>query len=225
MKSNTLVSSIVLGAALASASLFLGAVLFAGCAPQKEPVVMYPLTLPDEAFAHCPVSEGRVHHFVATFTFDVNGRVATVRVTPTTGNSSAPLAPPELCRCLEGVLSKTRPAEAVPEGVEKHASFTIMREGGRQGMGFDRAAAAEALGTVDLEPCRVAGAPSGQGHVTVTFGTSGTIVDAEVDEGPFVGNATGACIETQFKKARIPKFLGGNVKVGKAFTLMPLGEP
>ena len=58
-----------------------------------------------------------------------------------------------------------------------------------------------------------------------TFGNSGAIVDAEVDDGPFVGNATGACIETQLKKARIPKFLGGNVKVGKLFTLQPLGEP
>jgi hypothetical protein len=199
------------------ASLFVGALLLVGCAPQADPKVMYPLTLPDDAFAQCPVSEGRVHHFVATFTFDVSGRVATVHVAPPPGGSSASPAPAELCRCLEAVLSKTRPAEAVPEGVEKHAFFTLMREGGIQGMGFDRAAAATALGAVDLQPCRVTNAPSGRGHVTVTFGNTGTIVDAEVDEGPFVGNATGACIETQFKKARIPKFLGGKVKVGKTF--------
>lgn len=225
MNCRTLLSSIGLGAALVSASLFIVSVLCAGCAPQKEPVVMYPLTLPDDAFAHCPVAEGRVHHFVATFTFDVNGRVATVHVAPPPGGSSASPAPAELCRCLEAVLSKTRPLEAVPEGVEKHAFFTIVRQGGIQGMGFDRSAVAAALGAVDVQPCRVADAPSGRGHVTVTFGNSGAIVDAEVDEGPFVGNATGACIETQFRKAHIPKFLGENVKVGKTFTLMPLGEP
>lgn len=83
---------------------------------------------------------------------------------------------------------------------------------------FDRAAAVKALGDVDLGRCRVPTAPKGDGHVKLTFDPAGTVSDAQLDSGPFVG-AIASCIVTQFKKVTVPVFQGAPVTVGKTFHL------
>jgi hypothetical protein len=85
------------------------------------------------------------------------------------------------------------------------------------GQAFDRAAAASALGAVSLLPCKQAKGPTGDGHVVVTFGPNGTADEVKVDREPFKDTAVGRCIALQFKHARVPKFAGAPVSVGKTF--------
>ena len=53
---------------------------------------------------------------------------------------------------------------------------------------FDRSAAAAALGSVPIAACKQAGGPTGVGHVTLTFGSSGAVLSAAVD-GPPLNNS------------------------------------
>lgn len=82
---------------------------------------------------------------------------------------------------------------------------------------FDRGAAASALATVDLAKCKAPNAKRGEGHVTVTFATSGTVSSALVDKGPMAGTPVAKCISSQFQKAKVPAFRGDAVAVGKTF--------
>jgi hypothetical protein len=84
---------------------------------------------------------------------------------------------------------------------------------------FDRGAAAAALGAVDLRGCAAPGGPTGGGHVSVTFEPSGNVADASVDQPPFAGTGVGACVERQFRAARVAPYDGGQVKVGKSFVI------
>ena len=87
------------------------------------------------------------------------------------------------------------------------------------GAPFDRGAAAGALGGVSVQSCRRAGGPTGSGHVKVVFLPSGVVTSAEVDDPTFKGTPTGGCIAAKFRAARVPPFEGGNVTVGKSFTM------
>jgi hypothetical protein len=84
---------------------------------------------------------------------------------------------------------------------------------------FDRGAAAGALGSVNVASCKKPDGPTGSGHVSVTFGGDGSVVSAVVDQPPFAGTAVGGCVAGKFRGARVPSFSGGNVKVGKSFTI------
>jgi hypothetical protein len=86
-------------------------------------------------------------------------------------------------------------------------------------LAFNRAAAAAALGSVDIRDCKTEGGPTGNGHVKVTFVTSGRVLTAEVDAPPFQGTAAGACIASRYQLVQIPPFGGSSVAVGKSFTL------
>jgi hypothetical protein len=84
---------------------------------------------------------------------------------------------------------------------------------------FDKDAAANALRSVDLVRCKIAGGPRGEGHVSVTFGNDGAASDVRVDRGPFVGSPVERCIVGQYKPAKVPAFKGEPVKVGKTFRI------
>jgi hypothetical protein len=84
---------------------------------------------------------------------------------------------------------------------------------------FDRAAAAAALGRVELSHCKVTNSPRGEGHVKLTFEPGGTIKEAVVDGGPFVGSPVAGCIASAFKKIRVPAYDGSAVVVGKTFSI------
>jgi hypothetical protein len=85
------------------------------------------------------------------------------------------------------------------------------------GAAFDRSAASSSLSSVSLLPCKQTKGPSGDGHVVVTFAPSGEPQDVVVDRDPFKGTAVGRCIAGQYKRARVPKFSGPAVSVGKTF--------
>jgi len=84
---------------------------------------------------------------------------------------------------------------------------------------FNRGAAAAALAAVSVASCKKPDGPSGDGHVLVTFGPSGSVDSAVVDRGSMVGTPTGGCIAGKFRAVRVPAFSGGPMRVGKSFTL------
>jgi hypothetical protein len=83
---------------------------------------------------------------------------------------------------------------------------------------FDRGAVAAALGSVDVRTCKVAGGPTGSGHLRVVFNPDGSVLSANVDQPPFAGTPVGTCIERRFMALRIPSFQGRDpLPVGKSF--------
>jgi predicted Zn finger-like uncharacterized protein len=84
---------------------------------------------------------------------------------------------------------------------------------------FDRAAAGIALNGVSIVGCKKPDGPTGAGHVTVTFDSSGNVQSAIVDGGDFPGTPVGGCIAGKYRGAHVPPFSGSPVKVGKSFNL------
>jgi len=85
---------------------------------------------------------------------------------------------------------------------------------------FDKAAAVTAITTItdtNLAKCKATNAAKGEGHVTITFATTGEASDVKVDKGPWLGSPVAKCMTTQFKKAKVPAFKGDAVTVGKTF--------
>lgn len=87
---------------------------------------------------------------------------------------------------------------------------------------FDREAANQALSSVNLQVCKPKGkkakaVPTGEGHVIVTYSPNGKADYANVDSGPFAGTPTATCIESQYKRTRVPPFDGTPISVGKKF--------
>jgi hypothetical protein len=82
---------------------------------------------------------------------------------------------------------------------------------------FDRNAATAALNqaAASASSCRKPGDPSGVANVSVTFSTSGRATRAVLSGPPFAGTATGGCIASKLRGARIPKFAGDRVTVRK----------
>jgi ferric-dicitrate binding protein FerR (iron transport regulator) len=83
---------------------------------------------------------------------------------------------------------------------------------------FNSAAAASALASVNVQHCASHG-QVGTGHVTVTFGPAGRVVDVAVDDANFSGTVAGRCVQSAFFNAAIAPFAGNPARVGKSFTL------
>ena len=84
---------------------------------------------------------------------------------------------------------------------------------------FNKGEAAASLSSINIASCKKADSPTGDGHVTVTFGNDGNVLSAIVDEGVFPGTPVGGCIAGKFRGARVSPFSGSPVKVGKSFSL------
>jgi len=86
---------------------------------------------------------------------------------------------------------------------------------------FDRGAAAAALGAIadGASSCKKPSGPTGDGHVSITFSPSGSVVSAIVDQPPFAGTAVGGCVAGKFRGAHVPAFSGGNLTIGKRFSI------
>jgi predicted Zn finger-like uncharacterized protein len=86
---------------------------------------------------------------------------------------------------------------------------------------FDRGAASAALGAIadGVASCKKAGGPTGDGHVSITFSPGGNVVSAIVDQPPFAGTAVGGCVAGKFRGAHVPAFAGGNLTIGKRFSI------
>ena len=83
---------------------------------------------------------------------------------------------------------------------------------------FSREAAVATITAADLQKCRATNAEKGEGHVPITFASSGSPTKVVVDKGPWVGTPVAKCMASQFKKqVKVPAFKGDNVTVGKTF--------
>jgi len=84
---------------------------------------------------------------------------------------------------------------------------------------FDRHAAAVSLGNINVQSCKKPDGPTGTSHVKVTFSPDGSVFMVVVDNGIFSGTAVGDCVTDKFRSAHVPAFAGGQVSVGKNFTI------
>jgi hypothetical protein len=89
------------------------------------------------------------------------------------------------------------------------------------GTPFDRAAAASALASAAAQAsaCRKDGDPSGVASVTLTFAPSGRVTTAKLSGPPFAGTATGGCIASTLRRAKIPPYDGDLVTVAKTIVV------
>lgn len=89
------------------------------------------------------------------------------------------------------------------------------------GTPFDRNAAASALASAAAQAsaCRKDGDPSGVANVTLTFAPSGRVTAAKLSGPPFAGTATGGCIASTLRRAKIPPFDGEMVTVAKTIVV------
>jgi len=75
---------------------------------------------------------------------------------------------------------------------------------------FDANAASSVLEVAaqQASTCRQVGDPSGMAMVSVTFAPSGRVTTATISAPPFMGTATGSCVATTMRDARIQPFAG-----------------
>ena len=81
------------------------------------------------------------------------------------------------------------------------------------------AVAALQVAATQASSCRKAGDPSGMARVVVTFAPSGRVTSATISGPPFSGTATGGCIASQFRSARVPAFDGALVTVTRSVVI------
>lgn len=110
------------------------------------------------------------------------------------------------------------PAPAAERGCSQESERPAVAPGSSTAP-FDRSAAMQALAGVRVSCCQRSGEPRASGHVSLTFGNSGLVERAELDQGSLAGSAAGDCVVGLFKAVRVPAFGGPVVKVGKSFTM------
>lgn len=150
---------------------------------------------------------------------------------PSTGVASnrTPLAPPSshassVAASTGSAIAPSKPTKCCPGEDETMCAMRVATgalcagETAKVGPApFDRAAASRALG-VSVASCKRPDGPSGPGHVKVVFQPSGVASSVEVDP-PYAGTASGACVVQRYRGVTVPAFSGGQLVVGKTFTL------
>lgn len=86
---------------------------------------------------------------------------------------------------------------------------------------FDAREAASALDSAAerASACRREADPSGTALVTITFAPSGRVTTATLAGPPFIGTATGSCIASTMRSAKVSAFSGNYVTVRKTVTI------
>lgn len=112
------------------------------------------------------------------------------------------------------LLGKACAAHSQPACAELYPN-----SGSSGGPAFDRNAAFDAVAAVKLSSCKRSEGPTGNGHMKITFETTGTVSSVDIDTPPFAGTAVGSCIAGKYQGVKIPAFAGRPVVTGKGFTL------
>jgi hypothetical protein len=86
---------------------------------------------------------------------------------------------------------------------------------------FDSAAASAALNAAAnaASSCKKDGDPSGTATVIVTFAPSGSVTSATLDGPPFAGTATGSCVASTMRRAKVPAFNGAQMTVNQTVVI------
>lgn len=105
---------------------------------------------------------------------------------------------------------------AKPESAEQDEAAPVEKE-----PEFDAEEAASALDSAAerATSCRQPTDPSGTAVVTITFAPSGRVTTATIAGPPFLGTATGSCIASTMRGAKVPAFSGKFVTVRKTVTI------
>jgi hypothetical protein len=115
-----------------------------------------------------------------------------------------------------------RPAALLPRSLVTLTLGLLICTGARAAgsdEAFSREAAATALSSVDVAKCKLKKGPTGEGHVIVTFASTGNAQGAVLDQGPFGGTKAEKCIVKEYRRAKVPAFKGDPVSVGKKFKI------
>lgn len=87
---------------------------------------------------------------------------------------------------------------------------------------FDRAAAAKALGAVDVKQCyEKPPALDAQLHIDITFMPNGVVSEATADA-PYANTEAGKCAEEKFKAVRVAPYDGPPVRMGRTVPHAPV---
>lgn len=133
----------------------------------------------------------------------------TAAATPPTGTSSGERPP-----LAAASLSSEEPTPAPKD--RSSESFIFQRQ-----EFSDTNANPTSLFAIDAAAvsCKVRGAPTGEGHISITFSHDGIVVSAVVDRPPFAGTAVGRCIERRFRGARIAAYSGQSFTIERRFRI------
>ncbi len=137
-----------------------------------------------------------------------------------TSSAAAPEVTPDAEAPASHVASRDEPADASVDGrslqEQLRAAAAASAASSRSRTGCF---GSNPFAGVALQSCKRPGGPTGSGHVVITVAATGEVKSVVVDAGPFPGTPVGDCIVGQFKKARVPPFAGGDVRVGKSFSI------
>lgn len=87
---------------------------------------------------------------------------------------------------------------------------------------FDRAAAAKALGAVDVKHCyEKPPILDAQLHIDLTFMPNGVVTEATADA-PYANTEAGKCAEEKFKAVRVAPYVGTPVRMGRTVPHAPV---
>jgi hypothetical protein len=134
------------------------------------------------------------------------------------GKDGKPPTPEELAAFKKAAAEKKKREEAAKKDKKDDAK----KDEPKKDLGsFSKSAAIASLGAAAAQAaaCKKPDGPSGTGRATVTFAPSGRVTSANVSGGGFGGTATGGCVASIFRRARVPPFSGGSVTVSKSFTI------
>ena len=84
---------------------------------------------------------------------------------------------------------------------------------------YSRIAGWQALHDVSLAHCSTKQSPRGGSVAVLTIAASGHVTAFQWSAGPYAGTPTGNCIEQAFLAAKMPKFKGLDVHIGKIIVL------
>jgi hypothetical protein len=115
------------------------------------------------------------------------------------------------------------PEPSSPSSSSSAASSGAPADNGSTASGpFDRAAAAKALGAVDVSSCyEKPPALDAQLHIDLTFMPNGVVSEATADP-PYANTEAGKCAEEKFKVVRVAPYIGTPVRMGRTVPHAPV---
>jgi hypothetical protein len=141
---------------------------------------------------------------------------------PSEASPSAPAAEPKPTEAKPAEVkpaAEAKPEDAKPaaEAASKPAEPAAAEPPPAQHGPFQPEAAKAALNEAAAQAavCRKGDDPSGSATVIITFAPSGRVTSATLNGPPFAGTATGGCIASTMRRARVPPFDGDKITVSK----------
>jgi hypothetical protein len=128
---------------------------------------------------------------------------------PSTAEGKEPAPEPAAKEPAAAEKPAEKPAEAT-------ATATVEPPAAQHGP-FQAAVAKTALAEAAAQAaaCRKGDDPAGNAAVIITFAPSGRVTSATLNGPPFAGTATGGCIASTMRRAKVPPFDGDKITVSK----------